>query len=541
MKQGNKKPRMSEEDKKKKFGDRYIPNFKPKGGGQRNKPTGDNIVDPPKDDGVKKNDWTFYAINEQIAKDLGSFPYNNLSGVPVNIKHSVGKDSVWNGQSVAVIDYINAQLSDAQNSDGIRQAANQLYQFIRHKNSGARNYEPADCMMLVLAMRDIYGEFAECKRIIGLARLFNFENRNLPQTMMTALGVDYQDLIANQANYRGQLNILASRINSIAIPKYFKAFERQDFIASNVFMDSSSMRGQFYIYRKAGDYLWEPTASETGTQLTFTAKTYALTPGATVKFSTRLDRLATMIAAVTTDTDANTIAGDILAAFRDSEIYQLGTIDENYICQPFMDEDALAQIENSFTLNAYYSNTQGGGINKTLLNLGSTANVTQQNGMLFWQPIVNVGAGVATTVVRNSVLFNSHKDDPDYRDNLEWTRLIVDAAVNLSGGISVLSCGLELPLGIRVYDNTKPDDVVEIYPNITTSGATISSALQQAFALAQFDWHPAQYFYIASANKTITLVDIKKYTWLDHTTINATHDSANAAAFYNEDLFKLAK
>nr|QXV86440.1 capsid protein [Rat picobirnavirus] len=431
------------------------------------------------------------------------------------------------------IEYVNAQYSDGNISTGLVQAANQLYQFLRHKNSGAKNYEPADVITLVLAMREIYAEFGELRRPLGLARFFNLENRHLPQTLMKACGIDYEDLIANFANYRGKLNILATRINSIAVPNYFKAFERADLITNNVFMDSDSFRSQYYLYRKAGYYTWNSDGAN-GSELTFTARDMATTS----TFGDRLEILAEMVNSVTTDTDANTIAGDVLFAFANSEIYQLAQISDDYLVVPYKDENILAQVENATFVTGYFPvNTTA---NDVLSRLADSMNVTQINGNLFWQPNFSATAAIARHALPTTKrLFNSHKEEPDYKDNLDWSRNIMYARITATGSSQtffIQNCGLELCVAATIYTMNKKIAVATglVSGDMTLYGAYVAQLLAQ---IEMFDWHPAVYVNLAPTG-IYTCADIKKYTWLALDTIGATHDAANTAAFYSVQLFQ---
>lgn len=171
-----------------------------------------------------KNDWQYYAVTEQIAKDIGSIPYNKLPGASVKLEAIVnGEKSAlsYMPQSVCVLRYLTTCGRATERTSGINMAAVQLYTFVRHANSGARNYEAADLMMYILAMRDIYAEYFELKRVIGLAMSYTYTNKNLPDLLIQACGVDPIDLRRNLAQYRGRLNVLAEKINSWAVPKYF--------------------------------------------------------------------------------------------------------------------------------------------------------------------------------------------------------------------------------------------------------------------------------------------------------------------------------
>lgn len=535
------KQKMSEEEKKRKFGDKYDPNYKPMRKPKSETSQNRNVDKPA----PIKQDWEWYALSEEIAQQLGNFSYSDLTGIQVTGEVTSVVTSAttatttvttprWTAQNVMRIGYVNAQLAEASSTSALNKAATQLYVFLRHVNSGARNYEPADLIMVILAMRDIYREFFELKRAIGTAKYFNYFNRSVPETLVQAMRIDFNDLVKNIALYTGQLNVLANSINAVAIPKYFKAFERAALVSSIIFSDSDSMRGQFYLYDADGYYTFSGTTSTRGSQLTYANKSVT-----TETFATRLNRLSGMLSAILDDTDANTISGDILHAFKDSEVYVLTQIPSDYMVVPKFNEDLLAQVENAFSLSGCgVSLTASGGI------ISGSMNVTQINGKLLWAPsFQSTASGTYRTI--SKFLFNSHKDEVSYKDNLEWSRLI--GVVSLTGDASahqrvatVTACGLELVTTLKMfkYSGTSISNS-EITQIITNTASNVVTMLAQ---IGQYDWHPTVYVVADNDPAYIdTLADVKKYVWLEADLISKIHDAANNASFTSLDLYSLKR
>lgn len=552
----NKRPRMSEEDKRKKFGDDYDPDYTKKQRAQGQARTETN----EKPSRNTRQDWEWHAISEQIAKDVGNFAYNTLTGQTVRVPidsdtatESLDRTLNWNVQGVLEVKYSNAinPTTDESDLNGIAMASNQLYTYVRHVNSGAKNYEAPDLMYYVLAMCDIYSEAAEIARALGSARYFNFENRYLPKMLFQAMHIDYEDCVSNIAQYRGTYNVLVKRINSLAVPKYFTVFLRKALIAGNIFTDSDSMRGQMIVHNRALFYVWSGTESGTGTSLVAGATAaYNGVGQSSLKVETlqeRLERLRSMLNAVELDTDALTMSGDILHAFKDADLYQLQELPTDWIVAPVFNEDVLAQVENSRSIGDYLT---GGGYPTD----PSAFNFTQSNGQIVYQPVIQA-MGVGQTVVPQRILFNSHKSDPDFKDNLEWSRLISlyeiqdITAQPPTMKIRVISCGTELVLGYAMYGSDGEGNVqyAPLSQVITGTGssAAITGGIAAVAKLTQFDWHPTVYVYTRS-NTTVgtpysgiqVLADCKKYVWLDFYTVSQINDSAVAAAFYARGLYE---
>ena len=574
-----------------KKGDRGAKNYR--ASGDHNNKKGDQI--DPKRGLPSHNDWTWYAPSEQIAKDLASFPYSYLpgTGLPVPFKRygTSGEDNASAKFYVPSIMKLKYMLTYGQTqgmpTDGINVAARSLYTFVRHVNSGSKNYEAADLTMYVFAMREIYAMFAEIKRAIGIAMCYVFENRNIPDTIIKALEIDPTDLRDNIATYRGRLNLIARRINSMAVPKYFKAFDRTVYLASNIFSDSDSMRGQFYIFNLGGFRVWSSTSSQQGTSLiTYSipngynatigsteAGTYGtikapFTAGSYQPLSTKFIFLEAMLNAVLQDEDAATMSGDILHAFKDSELYQLAETPETYTVVPVFDTDILQQIENSVCVcgylyeagrNTFNTNTfvyQFSGDNRPAKQDETFWDVTQENQLIVTN-MTNFASSSSKLRIPGNLAFNSHKDQVSYTDNLEWSRLLLGASGKLVGsnGIITLYPGLEAILYYQVimptgagsitletlftdaYQSNMPDvDQDGLFSSYSFT-ASITAAAMLMYA---FDWHPFQYIFVGrTGGQTYPMIlgDFKKGTVLSQDMVSNLHSAAVQAAFSGYDLY----
>lgn len=497
----------------------------------------------------KTNDWQWYAISEQIAKDFGSVNFSLIPGSEFKLqvlRKQAGTNTFLAISAgtrmplVMAIDYIPTIGSGVKKSDGVNLAARQLYQAVRRKNSGAKNYEAPDLMMYILAMRDIYREYFELRRAVGLAALYELENHGLPEAVFQALRIDLEDLTANIAQYRGALNLAAAKINAMAVPKYFKAFDRAAYISSYIFGDSTSIRGQFYVYRSVGYYTWSATASTTGSSLVF--KRYADINNRlqVLTFKDRLAILNNMIDALYEDEDATTMGGDIEKRFGSSNLYSVVDTPEDYICRPMFDENALGQIENSV---AYTTYTDGALLEESD---NDSLDITQDN------LIITSGIPKATVAVTGAltipqqVIFNSHKDSPDYRDTLEWTRLSCGGQpIGNSGTMNITSFGLEL---VETYTIVYNSSSVSSSGDLSDVVVTGNNVAYTDTSIEQFDWHPIVYTWSFGGPSSGPITgqiwfsgDLKKYTRIDYDTLHNIHEAAIAASFWAHDVYNAAE
>lgn len=488
------------------------------------------------------NDWRWYAISEQIAKDFSSFPYNVMQGLDLKLNvttyvtdssgsvsrlHTVARSKAM---GVGIIDYFNTPGYADQRTSGINMAATQLYTAVRRKNSGAKNYEAADLMMYILAMREVYAEILEDRRILGLAGLYALENHYLPDLLIKSLGIKTDDLQENLAVYRGRLNLLITKANALAVPKYFTAFNRADFICSNLFADSTSIRGQFYMFKREYRYTYSATASTSGTALIATPTENM---NSNITFAARLTALENMLDALFLDDDVNTMSGDIMKAFGYDALYTISEINEDYVVQPLFDENILAQIENC-VINGGVG-FEGGPTPPVAIN------VTQQNQLITFMPTSSVFTSTGEIPVLDSVVFNSHKDEPSYTDNLDWSRLITAGTKQLDNYIVYDSFGLEFVIRLTICKYLPGTDTLSSY---TFSQVAVEDAQDLPYAaLSEFDWHPLVYIPEGSISvqngRFVIFGDLKKYTVLDVDTVRNIHNAAVTAAFWSDELYRI--
>nr|DAP51702.1 MAG TPA: capsid [Picobirnaviridae sp.] len=495
-------------------------------------------------DNPRRNDWRFYAASEEIAKSVASVPFNYMGGTPFNIKGTVFASdeapavAVSNTAAIPAVmalDYVPSIGNVAPGTaTSINLASAQLYTMIRRANSGAKVYEAADVMMYVLAMQDIYASYFNCKRALGCLKLHTIQNHNLPKAVLRALQIDYEDLRANAAQYRAILNELATKINAFAIPSYFKAFDRSAFINSRLFGDSNDIKGQIYLYHKTGYYVWSATASETGSSLVWNQ--YVLDDTGTSKtlsLGEYLKLLNDQIDALYLDSDILTMSGDIFKAFP-GKLYAVSEIGEDFITEILYDTDVLAQIENSFALIPNYSLI---GRNNWSWNM----NVVQSNQLISFNPFVSTQTETAIFTLGltlNSRAFNSHKENPDFRDVLEWTRNSTVVAIE-SSATSVRSraiqSGLEIILGYNIwYYNSQTLTVFSfghIIPSLSNNIGT-----QQIALLSNFDWMPILYAPGTVANSPCYIYgDVKNITLLDSEVLSRIHTAAMYGAYFSTE------
>lgn len=474
----------------------------------------------------KFNDWNWYALNESIGKSVGNVPFNVFPGTEEHITtlpDGYTDADLHATPGVMCIKYAQMPGTSVAANSAINVAARAMYSFVRHQNSGHANYESADLMVYILAMSEIYTSFLEAKRIYGLAKLYTYTNRNVPNLVLHALGVDVDNITKNLAQFRAELNLFAAKVSALAVPNIYHAFKRGALIASTVLTDSTSQMSQFYIYKKGVYRVFDPTAA-TGGQLVAHAVPASLT------YSSIMTMLNEMLDAVLPDEDSNIMSGDIIKAFGKENLYKLAEIDDGYMASFIYDENMLSQIENSqcFTVAA---------------PTASELNITQKNNNIYNNTIIlsstdKTDEGLGYAMLKGNTYFNSHKDEPTWQDVLEYSRLMVGSSDIDSTSCYVIS-GSELIMQYEMYCYKYTSGVSSIktftFSSIPVYTDEIDN-IQAVLLLSLFDWHPILYpSVINTASGTANFLgkygDLKKYTLVSSDTRARINEAAVTSEF----------
>lgn len=500
---------------------------------------------------VKTNPPELYYPDETIGRAVASLPYNIPTGMDFRAyRSSTSGDEIsdFTGASVPAlmrIDYIPAYGSFQGATAAVNVAARALDTTVRKANSGSKNYESADLMTYFLAMDQVYTMLMHIKKIMRSVGMFNYMNRTLPIAVIErGLLVSYDDLKSNFAQYRAKFNLLVRKVNqAFAVPNTFKLFVRRAILEMGIFADSTSPRGQAIVFRPSGYYEW------TGTEAGGSALKYKALPTIPETLDAKLDRVSAMVDALSLEQDIAIMSGDVLKAFGKENCFVLSYLEENeYQTELIYNEDILSQIEN-MTICSFASDGT---------SLVTPGDITQSNNLL--SCTFSAKNSIETRVMfGDGIPLNSHKDEPDFKDNIEYTRLtayITDPYVTFNSPASQINFSSEYISGVYIFtvDRNQSSRAYMEYSlgsnvlilDFNNSNATINTirdmynALSAVIALNAFDWHP----FVRVLFKTSTLIsgwktytyapicgDFKVATVLDRRIANAITDCATLGLF----------
>lgn len=504
---------------------------------------------------LAENDESWYAANPQLMKDYASYPFGTPVGLPF-------KTVPYTGRVPGVIVYKflpTIGVADAETS-AINVAMRKLYSFVRHANSGAKNYDAPDLMLYIIAVDSARMYLAKMKRLYGSIMNYTAYNRYYPESIIAAQGGDIADLEANINDFRGFINLYAAKLNQLWVPEGFSYLQRHQWMCEHIYVDSQqSPKAQTYLYDPMGFYQFSVSGNPA-------------VGGLVNKWWPSTGKLADIIKAgndllnpLITNEDIGIMAGDILKAYGAEGCIKTFGITEEYRVFPEYVPEVLSQFENATIVAVKQGSTE------------VTQDTTIGGGYLKSQPIASVQiAGVdalPTTAGQQAVanamvsmlhgkILNFHHTDVQPGEVMVATRLapVLSKEATYSGPpggnfinafSNMRACGSEIVIQALMFTmkNGKANSRDILYtvnwtPVKTSSVDAIRNAVNPALngsaKLSNFDWHFGANFmvmvYTADGEYSWTtpelpMQDLDFWTELDDANLANMHDVALLSEF----------
>lgn len=503
------------------------------------------------------NDPQWYAVNAQLLKDYASYPFGIPLGAPIG-----GQDSVYTSAipGVAAIKFKPTVGVASDETSPINVAMRKLYSYVRHANSGAKNYDAPDLMLYVVAVDSarMYLEFM--KRAYGVFMNYTAFNRYYPRALIYAMGLDYSDLEASLNDFRGYINQYAVKLNQLWVPAGFSYFKRHEWLCQHVYVDSKESA-------KAQTYFFTPTAfyqfSVSGTPAVGSLKS-TLLPSSRCKLAQLITFGNSLLDPLITNEDIGIMSGDILKAYGNGGVMTTTGITEDYRVLPEYSEEVMSQIENLSlcnvsNLNVTQNTAIGGGYLVSapkgyvqVNSVGTPAAPATQYQQNFADALVSMYSG--------SRLLNLHNMDSSPESVIVATRgmisinadsVVYDTSVSdPAASFSLSSCGSEvfiemaivstngasLNVGKGLYNSNwqyvssaDVDQLITAYNNSTRNYQMVS----------QFDWHPDIQNMVmvdkegdfAWSTPRYPFLDVDNYTFIDSANVSNMHMIALLSEF----------
>lgn len=461
----------------------------------RNRNSGTNSTNP-----FNSIEWYTPVGGKACVEDAGSLSFNRPLGGSFEVYGS--KLTV---PGIVRIDYLPSYGLANNAVAPMNLAATNIYQFVRHMNSGHANYESVDLMMYLMAMDSIYTGISAVQRVIGLCAYYQTLNRYVPAKLIAALGfadtpasIDgiYQDL----PNIRFQFNLLIAKVNSLNIPK-LNITLRHVFMNANVYRDRDSEKSQLYCFVPRGLYEYNATQSETGGGLDLIVLDNSLTVRSLIGYINQC------LDALLTDEDCGIISGDILKAYKDNCLSKAEMLTSSYSLMPVFVPEILEQIHNSQCIPFVSADAELEWLTTPSIK------ITQANGKAVFNPVIDPEMIYISKALASSYtpVLNAISEHPSSDDVMIATRLAtLIFSDTVQSNYTFTSIGSEIVLGYAMYFM---DSTVQFSTFDRSSGKDL-------YWLNAFAMHPIVYYGTIASTKmtavTIVYGDLDNYTVYTH-------------------------
>ena len=388
-----------------------------------------NLVGGAKTIGAFANDPSWYNLNKQMVADAASLSYHtplttNLTSELITTSTNKPRTSVV-CLAVQLSPGIGGyNLSGKVSAEGlynssIRVAAQNLYAWVRHANSGASNYESSDLMMYLLAMDAAYAMYAWGRSIYRMANSATSYNYTWLEDIAAGTAIHLTDFRSNLANMRTFLNLCATRLNALSVPNNLSYFNRHIWMFSNIFKDSNVDRCAYYVFYPYSRGVYVPKQA----RINF----YAL-PNL-LNYQQYVGLMNEILDVLLSDEDIGIISGDIRKAYGSNALFTIENTPVDDYVEPFYSEEVLTQINGA---------TLCGALKESTYDICQT-----YNGYIYQGTYVDGATSIpalnqlyptvshkgSSALVHSGWVIDMYKNDPSPDDNMVATRLMaqVDA------------------------------------------------------------------------------------------------------------------
>lgn len=423
------------------------------------------------------NDPSWYMKNAVAAKKAGSLNFTYPLGYTVDLESDLFKTGPYYGQQtfpgMMRLDVIPALPESTDAASALNVAAFKLYTFIRHENSGSRNYDAPDLLIYVLGVAELYAYVNWLQRIYLVANSYSVENAYIPRTMCALENVDYEDVINNMADFAYQLDNRLNKLRAYRCPGDMPIFARRAFMFKDIYIEGPSIKDQMYFFHPAAFYKFTLDSDGAGMLSTTGLSTLCPSESGVYTVASLFKGFDALMGAISAQEDFSIMSGDILKAYGANTI-SVGAFDPapSVAFTPVYNVEMLEQIQNCTIYDVTSVDVaQGKAVTRSAM-----ADVKQDatKAFLVCDPQVifsqtkDDGSLVSTWTKRDyksSRILTSSKLDPTPVDVMENSRLMaITRKIDKSDQATYMEthhilCGTELVIACEIgyYDINSTD------------------------------------------------------------------------------------
>lgn len=529
------------------------------------------------------NDFAWYNTIPELITTSANFPF----GRPVGTEISLTTGIQIGGGAPNTLDYYNDPILgntiptsmpgfmfihwnptigvSTNGNSPVNVTARNIYSFVRHANSGAANYDSTDLMIYLLAMDSIYSCYQAAIRAYGYLNLYNAVNRYMPKALVEGLGFDFDDLIANQAQFAFAINNIAYKIGSFAIPNFMSYYLRHMWMNANTYRDAANMKSQIYGFVEDTVFKYDDSYEVGTDNKTFAGLERVDTPWAggsqakcTVEGWTNF--MNELINPILASEDMGIMSGDVLKAFGGNNLFIVAPIDPNYAIDPVYNPEVLTQIQNMTIVGAVAEDTTVKRAGTLLTgDIMQPVNENTGEGYLYSYPAFKDASAANQTNAAMNVtmvdqMLTSLEEVPSKEFVTVATRLMnrMDYVYNSGDPEAQNVYYVDESHGLSTEVVSHIEMIYNNHGNVvgsdlkgyglvfgTVEGSFLPSPLQMASvlaALSKFDWQPTVPIQYANSAENVYFVgfyqDTTNYSIMTSEDLTNIHDAVLMSEFY---------
>lgn len=439
------------------------------------------------------------GVSKQMVENVAQFSFNNPAGLPIrviNTGYSYSDTNRLYFPGLMTISYVYGPGSSDGPNSAVNLAAQNLFAFVRHVNSGATNYDTNDLMMYVLAITTAYVLYIDMRRALGLTLRYKQSNRYFNRAILQGLGYDVDSLEKKIPQFCFLINKLVRQLGTLPIPSNLGFVKRITSTPDCIYEDRNVKKAQLYAFVPSGFYTYEETDVDPETEILVPPYLKYNDRSTFANATTGLfgiDELTTLVDTVVNKLRGSEaiakLSGDIMKAYGDN-IYHLTEVDESYETPIVVDDSVLTAIHNAFT----------SGPIKSLNILGVEPDPkTGQPPYIKWSPEISSSWGGQSPTIANkefrafmtgSRIIDIDADDPTPMEVMAATRFIASSySANLD------NVGIEIPTEFTLHTLDETGAISKMHFNsiVPTSTTNYMDFIQLVAKVSKFDFAPFIY------------------------------------------------
>lgn len=293
-------------------------------------------------------EWRMY--NDILANSVNAFTLNQFVGENVDLEAQDNWSTVAKFRFETIMRvYINPSAGLTwENVDPVNQSALKLFTTLSANNMKTTQYAPQDVMICLLALGEIISGASFIMRALGIVTKTNPRNRNWPTGIISAMGLDADDLYKNYEVYRARYNILAARASAIAFPSSVNYFPTCAALFSDIFIDQPNAMGFAYVTVPYSTWILDEKSDPNGSKLS-TTKLVNTGTGMITTMSEVLNTFERMINALLNSATLNYLYSDVLKYYGNdkTKLYTLPMVPSGFAIDPIFSPEFCINLHNA--------------------------------------------------------------------------------------------------------------------------------------------------------------------------------------------------